>query len=275
MPSSLKVVLGILSLQHFLSLAHASILEERAIVNTDFLSAIEVNVCQEDDGGYGFGRVTYETNSCECLGPNKFRAYCKMPRPNPSNPGHHVLERDCDPRSKNVVCLPTEDSDMLNADCACQPIQTKKGSKPPGDTDGIACSGGVKFAKPGEYKKVEAIDVDSLIMATTQVGLQGCYVQQGADVHEIASHYPCENVQDKLRFFAHESYQACIEGNDNTPQRINFDWIIRSPLGRKRDGTEVHDLASILQYDHSVSTKGWQGGVVLVDQDGEELLRLK
>ncbi|KAF2769193.1 hypothetical protein EJ03DRAFT_99748 [Teratosphaeria nubilosa] len=244
------------------------------IINADFFSAINVNVCQEMNGGSGFGRVTFDTNSCDCTGPKTFKARCRRTRPNPREGYIQEYSRDCDPRDPSVLCFPTEDA-RRNDDCSCVQIDKKIGSKPPHTTTGVACS------NPLNAKwdvNIKAIDVYSTIVTTKpqRSEIQGCYTETTRG-RRLNNHYPCGSAADNgnvLAFANGDDYHACIETNDDTPDRINFEWVIQSPWGHlKRDDGSNYDLRDLLHIDRTADSKKYRGSVVLLDHLGEELDR--
>ncbi|KAH9845619.1 putative MutL 1 [Teratosphaeria destructans] len=245
-----------------------------AIVNTDFHSAINVNVCQEIDGGSGFGRVTFDTNSCDCTGPRTLRAKCRRTRPNPREGHIQDYDRECDDRDPAVLCFPAEDADR-NDDCSCTKIDKKYGSKPPHTTTGIACSQplSAKWAS-----NIKAIDVYSTVVTSKpqRSEIHGCYTETTRG-RRLNNHYPCGSAADNgdiLAFANGDDYHACIETNDDTPDRINFEWVIQSPWGHlKRDDGSQYDLRDLFHVDRTTGSDKYHGSIVLLNEHGEELDR--
>lgn len=257
----------------------AAVEQSQAIITTDFASAVDVNVCSEYDGKHGPGPVSYMTSSCECLTINSFRATCHRTRPVETAAYYHrELIRDCDPRNPAVLCSPTTESNSWDfTDCACIRPVKKVGSKPPRDPDGVACSGGIhfEFFRPDRYV---LFTLYSTITTSERQGVRGCYVQNSSTRQQVATSYPCDSGQfgSTLQIDTRNTYQACIDADDNSPSRINFEWQLTSAFGRlKRGGygRSAQHMHDHVHYEHSLATPTWHGEVVLHDQNGEEISR--
>lgn len=262
------------------TIVSAGAAESQAIIATDFESAVDMNLCSELDGGYGPGRVVYDTIDCTCISETAFNATCLRLRPNEREHYRRGYARDCDPRDKTVQCLPTHDSSLKVNDCCCLRTPKRLGSLPPHDADGIACSGGIRFGtgigRDPMFKS--SVAVWSEIIVSTQKGMEGCYVQDSSTGKHMSAYYPCINTGkfgSVLDLPGRSTYQACIEADDYTPDRINFLWFLSSPVGHgRRDGATVPLLSgeSII-YDHSLASPNWKGEIILRDENGEEVTR--
>ncbi|KAF2767255.1 hypothetical protein EJ03DRAFT_329406 [Teratosphaeria nubilosa] len=187
--------------------------------------------------------------------------------------------RDCDPRDNTVLCYPTEDSKPGYEDCSCMRYPKKIGSKPPHDQEGIACS--LPVSAQWDIS-IKAIDVYATVVTSKgdRSQIQGCWTESISGRH-LATHYPCGSAADNGAVVAlanGDSYHGCIEANDDTPSRINFEWVLQSPFGHpngKRDENGVrHDLRDILRINRTaLDPKKHRGSVVLVDPNGEVLDR--
>ncbi|KAF7190964.1 hypothetical protein HII31_08123 [Pseudocercospora fuligena] len=272
----LNKMLTYLQVLFAIGVAHvsATALQTRDYSRTDFWSAIHVNVCSE----LNKGGLSYKTESCECTSPNTIRASCI------SGSGQiHQHVRHCSTRNRIQVCLTSENSPQTKPDCACKPKQRKKGSKAPNDKDGIACSGGIHFLA-ALARGVEAVNVWSTITGTPADKIGSCWVQDNKG-HTLTTYAPCVFDQGgvPLRLPLHSdgvhgvpTFQACIEAPDNDPAKVDFQWVVTSPFGhptnhKRNDDGSSGEIENLVGYDGSMATRGWQGGVVVRHENGEEV----
>ncbi|KAJ6287352.1 RNA dependent RNA polymerase-domain-containing protein [Bipolaris maydis] len=234
------------------------------IINTDFASAIDVNVCQEMDSHSVFNRISWATRTCECTTPYSFRASCVRTYPNARENYIGSYDRKCDPRDEtSVFCIPTENNDLVYTDCSCKRIPKKVGQKPPGKSNGVGCSGGLTL---GQTHTMSVYSTIVFATGTTSRQVDGCYVQNSSTGTELAANYPCplNNNGHVLEFEKGATYQACVEGDDDSPDTISFQWIVTSSIGHsKRD-----EFMQAVSYDKSVARERRNFKDVLLSRGG-------
>lgn len=238
-------------------------------VASHFESAIYYNVCKEKDGGYGPGRVTWRTREAMCVSEYRFKALCKRTAPNPQENHQEWYERDCSDNPKfQVFCFPSSRSVPKQPDVSCRDLFQGQGSKPPRDTDGVACSSGLKFD--------ETLTTWSTIVFTDEGAasdVQGCWTEQsGLSSKRLNTQYPCEHDSNVLTFEAGKTYQTCIEANDDSPKRINWIWRVTSPFGHnKRDVTAPYkSFLDSVQINRTMASD--LDAQIVIEDEGKEYI---
>ncbi|EUC26660.1 hypothetical protein COCCADRAFT_10538 [Bipolaris zeicola 26-R-13] len=157
---------------------------------------------------------------------------------------------------------------MVFQDCTCKRVPVKVGQKPPGKPNGIGCSGGLNL---GQTHTISVYSTIVFAKGTTSRQVDGCYVQNSSTGAELSANYPCplSNNGHVLEFEKGATYQACVEGDNDSPDTLSFQWIVTSSIGHsKRD-----EFMQAISYDKSIVRGNFKGSVIVVDKDGAELQR--
>ncbi|KAE9963511.1 hypothetical protein EG328_011329 [Venturia inaequalis] len=198
----------------------------------EFASAIGINLCGRlFDGGYGWGRVMYNTRSAMCLDQKQMDLICvyrNRPRPNWRNE-----ERNCE---GDESCVPHEYPGRPVPDAGCVVLHSPSGVKGSGDMDNHACSSGLTIGNDDIYI-LSAVSSDKMIY---DWGIRTCIIAKSGSslpADTIYSKSPCPHTSTILKLAKKTTYQACVTTAVALAKTsVGFTWHIRSPAKTTRRG---------------------------------------
>ncbi|KAE9961743.1 hypothetical protein EG328_001812 [Venturia inaequalis] len=193
----------------------------------EFASAKGINLCaRKFDGGSGFGRVSFTTESAACRGEKKMHLWCQYTHPTNRIRGEIY---DCE---GDESCVPHEyqPGHLGDADAGCIVLRSPSGVKGSGDTDNHACSSGINIGNDDIYILSSISPDDSFRYLD---GITTCIISKSGSnriTDRIYSKSPCPKTSTLLKLAKKTTYQACVfTALSLAKKSVGFTWHISSP----------------------------------------------
>ncbi|KAF2767784.1 hypothetical protein EJ03DRAFT_328969 [Teratosphaeria nubilosa] len=206
-------------------------------VGEPFLSAKTENLCGKlYDGGYGFGRTTWETIAAHCEDRAEMSLRCTSVLPTKGEERESVYECKSD-----QVCVTTDGADAISPDAGCISVPTREGLVAADDQDRRACSAGFTVGPSGLHGVRSQIRPAIPELDDT---IESCSVIRSG-TNEIAStSKDCDEFSQQELNLLPGTYQACL----TVQQALNrvataFYWILILRNGiKKRDDFGMEEV---------------------------------